>query len=89
MHAHPDPRHILAATLGALILTVMTFMLASGLGSLDLSAGSGGSDAAPAAVSEAAAPERSGPPAWLDDPLASPLDRLRWAPSPLTPTPGR
>lgn len=81
MHAHPDPRRLAAAALGALALTLMTLVLLAGLASVDLGlGGDGGSASAPAAPSVV---ER---PAWLDDPLASPLDELRALP-PVRPAP--
>lgn len=79
MHAHPDPRRFAVATLGALVLTLLTLLLLSGVGSVDLSPG--GSDRATPADP---APSVTGRPAWIDDPLAPPMDELRALP-PLRP----
>lgn len=76
MHAHPDPRLTIAAALGALVLALTAFMLAAGLGDLDLGFGSGDSRA-PAAASAPAGASLAERPLWLQDPLASPLEELR------------
>jgi hypothetical protein len=69
---HPDPRILLAALVATFL---MAFAAAAPhqLGDIHPFSSSGG--AAPAASAPAAQP--AGTPAWVKDPMASPLDELR------------
>lgn len=65
-----DPRLLLAALMAAFAFALLAAGLPD-LGGLDLFSSGG----APAAEPSAAQP--AGPPAWVEDPMASPLDELR------------
>jgi hypothetical protein len=80
MHAHPDPRRMIATALSALALTLPALMLTTGRGGLALNLASSGHESTPA-VWAPSEPLRLAPPTWLKDPLASPLEQLRAAPS--------
>jgi hypothetical protein len=77
MHAtHTDPRRILIAAMAALVLALVAATLLSALGDLNLSTGSDQSiSVQPSASTSAASP------AWVTNPVASPLTEFR------TPTP--
>ena len=79
MHAmHTDPRRMLLAATAALVLALAMTLLLSDLSTLSLSSAD---RPAPIDTHVTAA---SGSPAWLADPLASPLVELR---APAAPTP--
>lgn len=67
---HIDPRLLLAALAAALALAVMSAGPSADLSGLDLFSGG-----APTAEPSAAQP--AGTPAWVEDPMASPIDQLR------------
>ena len=75
---HTDPRRLLLAAMAAFILALATAMLFSDLSTLSISSAD-----APAPV-DAQTTVTSGSPAWLTDPLASPVHELR---APAAPTP--
>jgi len=68
---HTDPRRMLLAAMAALVLALTTTMLFSDLSTLSIDSAN-----APAPVDTQTA-VTSGSPAWLTDPLASPLVELR------------
>ena len=76
---YPDPRLLLAA-LAALVLAMLVAAAPTAVSDLDLLSGTGPSASPPAEVtSTPAAGPRVGPeqpPAWVTDPLASPLERF-------------
>ncbi len=76
MHAHPDPRLLLAAAAAAFTLMLAALVLPSATAYLDLRLGAGGSQAAPDA---APAVTRTGPsqPRWMSDPLSPPAFTTR------------
>ena len=79
MHAmHTDPRRMLLATMAALVLALAMASLMGDLSTLSISTAD-----APAPI-DTQATTTSGPPAWLEDPLASPVVELR---APAAPTP--
>lgn len=67
---HTDPRLLLAVLAAALAFAVMSAGVSFDLSGLDLFSGG-----APAVEPSAAQP--AGTPAWVEDPMASPLDQLR------------
>jgi hypothetical protein len=75
MHAaHADPRRILIAAIAALVLALAAMALVSSLGNLNLSTAS---DPAPVSAQPSAPALRTTAPAWLVDPVASPLGELQ------------
>jgi hypothetical protein len=76
MHAHPDPRRLLATAAAAFALMLAALVLPSATADLDLRAGGAGpeaaSDAAPAAMQPAPSHPR-----WLADPLSPPAFTMR------------
>ena len=76
MHAHPDPRRLLAAAAAAFALMLVALVLPSATADLNLRLGGAGSqaasEAAPAVVQ--AAPSQ---PRWLTDPLSPPAFTTR------------
>ena len=76
MHAmHTDPRRMLLAAMAALVLALVMASLMGDLSTLSISTAD-----APAPI-DTQATATPGSPAWLEDPLASPLVELR-APTP-------
>jgi hypothetical protein len=74
MHAaHADPRRILIAAIAALVLALLAAALVNSLG--DLSFGTG--DDAVAGQPPAPVAAEATAPAWLVDPVASPLRELQ------------
>ncbi len=74
MHAtHTDPRRILIAAMAALVLALIAATLLSGLGSLNLSTGSD----QPISAQPSAPTAGATTPAWVANPVASPLAELR------------
>jgi hypothetical protein len=67
---HTDPRLLLAALAAAFAFALLAAGLPSDLSGLDLFSGG-----APATEPSAAQP--AGTPAWVEDPMASPLEQLR------------
>ena len=76
MHAHPDPRRILAAALAAIGLMLAALALPTATADLDLRLGGGGSSADRATAPAVVRPSAS-PPRWLSDPLAPPAFSAR------------
>jgi hypothetical protein len=77
MHVmHTDPRRMLLAAMAALVLALVMASLMGDLSTLSISTAD-----APAPVDTQATTATSGSPAWVKDPLASPLVELR-APTP-------
>jgi hypothetical protein len=75
---HTDPRRMLLVAMAALMLALMTAMLLGDLSTLSVSSADG-----PTPI-DTQTTLTSGSPAWLTDPLASPLVELR---APAAPTP--
>jgi hypothetical protein len=67
---HTDPRLLLAALTAVFALALLAAGAPFDISGLDLSSGG-----APAADAPAAQP--ADPPAWVEDPMAPPLDELR------------
>ena len=79
MHAtHTDPRRILIAAMASLVLALLAAAAFSALGNLSLSTAS---DPAPVSAQPSTSTVA---PAWLADPMASPLVEMR-APTAATP----
>jgi hypothetical protein len=72
VHAHPDPRRLLAAAAAALALMLGALVLPAATADLDLRLGGGGApsagDAGPALVARQAPAQ----PRWSTDPLSPP-----------------
>jgi hypothetical protein len=75
VHAHPDPRRLLAAAAAAFTLMVVALALPSATADLDLRLG-GGSQAAPDAA-PAVTQTAPSQPRWLTDPLSPPTFTTR------------
>jgi hypothetical protein len=74
MHAaHADPRRILVAAIAALVLALLAAALVSTLDDLDFST----RNAAVAGQPPASAATRTATPAWVANPVASPLVELQ------------
>ena len=74
MHAtHTDPRRILIAAMAALVLALVAATLLSTLGDLNLSIGND----QPINAQPAASTAEAATPAWVENPVASPLVELR------------
>jgi hypothetical protein len=69
---HTDPRLLLFALTAAFVFALLAAGLHD-LSGLDLFTSGG----APAAEPEPSAAQPAGPPAWVEDPMASPLEELR------------
>ena len=67
---HTDPRLLPAALAAAFAFAAMTAGPSLDLSGLDLFSGG-------APVSEPTAAQPAGTPAWIEDPMASPIDQLR------------
>ena len=67
---HRDPRLLLFALTAAFVFALLAAGLPE-LGGLDLFTSGGAPTAEPSAAQPA------GPPAWVEDPMASPLEELR------------
>jgi hypothetical protein len=66
---HIDPRLLLAALAAAFVLALAAAGAPLDLGTLDFSSGG--------APAEAPTTQPSGTPAWVEDPMASPIEGLR------------
>jgi hypothetical protein len=73
---HTDPRRMLLAAMAAFVLALTTAMVLGDLSTLSISSADG-----PAPI-DTQTTLTSGPPAWLTDPLASPLVELRASAAP-------
>jgi hypothetical protein len=67
---HPDPRVLLAALAAAFVMALAAAAAPPQLGDLHLLSSGGAQPSATAA-------QPAGTPAWVKDPMASPLDELR------------
>lgn len=76
MHAHPDPRRLLAAAAAAFALMLAALVLPSATADLDLGLGGAGPQAAPDAAPAITRPAPSQP-RWLADPLSPPAFTMR------------
>jgi hypothetical protein len=84
VHAtHPHPRRALAVTAGALVLTVAALALPASVDRIETPFGGGGASD-PASTSVSAAPYVPERPAWIHDPLRSPLRDLQAPPAAAT-----
>jgi hypothetical protein len=76
VHAHPDPRRLLAAAAAAFALMLVALALPSATADLDLRLGGAGSQAAPDAAPAVTQPAPAQP-RWLTDPLSPPAFTTR------------
>ena len=75
MHAmHTDPRRVLIAAMGALVMVILAMTMINALGNIDLGIRT---DQAPVSAPAPASTARTGTPAWVVNPTASPLGELR------------
>ena len=76
MHAHPDPRRLLAAAAAAFALMLAALVLPSATADLDLRVGGSGPEASPDAAPAVTRPAPSQP-RWLADPMSPPAFTVR------------
>jgi hypothetical protein len=76
VHAHPDPRRLLAAAAAAFALMLVALALPPATAELDLRLGGDGSQAAPDAAPAVVRPAPSQP-RWLTAPLDPPAFTIR------------
>jgi hypothetical protein len=76
MHAHPDPRRLLATAAAAFALMLAALVLPSATADLDLRMGGAGPEAAPDTAPATTRPAPSQP-RWLTDPMSPPAFTMR------------